>query len=233
MKLTNNLVPIINKDQFDQVATEFLKKYCPEALKSPIIVPIEKIARESMGLIVERVSITEDLSELGKIFFTDGITEVYIKESDEYIRKMVRKGTVFIDIDVIEKRNCGCERFTLAHECVHWEKHKMYHLLQTCVSKNIAVAHRCPDKTVTEKTARTEEDWMEWQADGIAASILMPRETFKKKADEIVSKLRKIKISNGSIISELLIKEISTYFNVSEQAAKIRLSELKYDIQER
>ena len=215
MNLTDNLAPIIKKNQFDKFATDFLQKYCPEALISPIPVPIETIASTGMGLVVKYVSITEDLSELGKIFFTDGSTDIYLKETDEYRTVEVKRGTIFIDNDVQAKRNKGSERFTLAHECVHWDKHRMYHLLQSTADKSTAVVHRCPNKTFTENNARTDEEWMEWQVDGIAAAILMPREVFLKKAQEIAIKEK-----------EQLVSKIAAYFRVSEQAAEIRLSEL-------
>lgn len=46
------LVPVIKKIEFDEVATEFLTEYCPEALEAPMPVPIMNIARKKLGLIV-------------------------------------------------------------------------------------------------------------------------------------------------------------------------------------
>ena len=45
-----SLVPVIPKKKFDDVATEFLTKYCPEALEKPMPVPIIDIAKKKMGL---------------------------------------------------------------------------------------------------------------------------------------------------------------------------------------
>ena len=47
--VSKNIVPIIYKNDLEQVATDFLNDHCPEALKTPMKVPIEDIA-ESMGL---------------------------------------------------------------------------------------------------------------------------------------------------------------------------------------
>ena len=49
---TNNIVPIIRKNQLDIETTRFLERYCPEALHTPMAVPIEEIVREKMGLTV-------------------------------------------------------------------------------------------------------------------------------------------------------------------------------------
>lgn len=232
MKLSSNLVPIIKKDKFDDVATEFLKKYCPEALIMPIPIPIEAIAQDKMKLTVEHVNITEDLSIYGQIFFTDGIAEVYIKNSDEYIRQKVKKGTVFIDEDVFFMRNIGCLRNTLTHECVHWFKHRPYHELQTLLGSEMAVACKCPTEEKAERFNRewTDGDWMEWQANGIAPKILMPRDMFCVKADEFFAgsgNLRTIG-DRESLINEWVALMLAEFFNVSKQSAAIRLKETGY-----
>lgn len=235
MTLTKNLVPVLRKNEFDQVATEFLIKYCPAALLEPMALPIESIAAEGLCLNVEYLHISDDFSELGKIFFTDGMTEVYLIESDEYVRRAVKTGTVFIDQDVKAKFHRGCERFTLAHECVHWDQHKMHYLLQQNDSAGgMAVAQRCPKEIFSGKITRTEEEWMEWQANGIAAAILMPKKTFRQKANEIVSDWDPSVLSSHSRVECLclLAMELATYFEVSLQAAKIRLSELGYEVQQ-
>ena len=44
------LVPVIHKSEFDDVAAKFLTAYCPEALETPMPVPIMNIARKKLGL---------------------------------------------------------------------------------------------------------------------------------------------------------------------------------------
>ena len=63
------LVPRISRTQFDSEATAFLEKYCPEALQTPMCVPIESIATEKMQLTVLEYRMSEDLSILGQICF--------------------------------------------------------------------------------------------------------------------------------------------------------------------
>ena len=233
MTLTKNLVPVLRKSEFDLVATKFLEKYCPQALRIPMALPIELIAVDGLHLNVEHLHITDDFSELGKIFFTDGMTEIYLDESDEYIRRPVQAGTVFIDQNVREKYHCGCERFTLAHECIHWDQHKLHYLLQQPrVADGTAVAQRCPKEQCCCRAERTEEDWMEWQANGIAAAILMPKNAFLQKASEIVSDWDEgvLYSHSGAECLGFLAMELATFFEVSLQAAKIRLTEVGYEI---
>ncbi|MDW7670584.1 MAG: ImmA/IrrE family metallo-endopeptidase [Bacillota bacterium] len=229
MRLNDSFVPVIRKAEYDAVATKFLRKYCPEALRTPMSVPIDAIASDHMGLDVQIVRITEDLNEFGKIFFTDGVTEVYVAETDEYIFVPVTKGTVFIDENVFFERNVGCARNTLAHECFHWFAHRPYHELQIFLGNNMAVASRCHTKTIY-KQKMTETDWMERQANAIAPRILMPKEMFMQVANEC-DYLRPIKCLWGAeqeLSLEFAARELGEFFNVSTQSAMIRLKELGY-----
>jgi len=65
--IKNDLVPRISKAQFDDEATAFLSKYCPEALETPMAVPIKEIAKRKMGLTILERRLTEDFSILGQM----------------------------------------------------------------------------------------------------------------------------------------------------------------------
>ncbi|CAH0346756.1 hypothetical protein [Bacillus sp. CECT 9360] len=67
-RLSEYLVPVISKDQLDQVAEGFLEKYYPEALEKPMKVPARKIA-ERMGLGIREIHITKTGSVFGQIYF--------------------------------------------------------------------------------------------------------------------------------------------------------------------
>ena len=68
-------VPHIWKSELDAEATAFLGKYYPDAIKKPMCVPIEHIATEVMHLKVVEHHLSEDLSILGQMCFTDGMAE--------------------------------------------------------------------------------------------------------------------------------------------------------------
>ena len=71
------LVPYIPPAEYDNVANEFLERYCPDALKNPMPVPIEDIARNGLGLDVQYICLSEELDIYGMTIFTDGAVEVY------------------------------------------------------------------------------------------------------------------------------------------------------------
>lgn len=77
--LLDSNAPHISRNDFDKEAIEFLERYYPEALQSPMAVPILEIARKRMGLRVVERRLSEDFSVLGQMCFTSGIEEIYVK----------------------------------------------------------------------------------------------------------------------------------------------------------
>ena len=222
------LVPVIKKSEFDDVATEFLTAYCPEALETPMPVPIMDIAHKKLGLIIcTKYRLSEDFSILGQMCFNSGYVDVYLKDTDEYIQLTVRRGTMFIDLDVIELRNRGCFNNTVAHECVHWYKHRNYHLLAHVNDIKKSRQQRCPvtepDEDIQDKW--TDEEWMEWQANGIAPRILMPKAMFIQAADDFRKELSET--GDSFVLGYMLRNKLAAFFQVSKQSADIRMQELE------
>ena len=182
-----SLVPVIRKSDFDNKATEFLSKYCPEALKQPMAVPIAEIARKKIGLrVITDYRLTEDFSILGQMCFTNGVVPVYDKAEDEFTDLLVKRGTMLIDPDTFFQRNIGSLNNTIAHECVHWVDHR-YYFMSLPSSDTPVVACRCPtaEKNEENQSEWTDIDWIEWQANGIAPRILMPIQTFSSVVESI------------------------------------------------
>lgn len=219
-----SLVPVISKAEFDDVATEFLEEYYPEALTTPKAVPILDIAKNKMGLkVFTQYRLSEDFSILGQMCFTSGLATIYDKDEDEYRDIKVRRGTMFIDPDTYLMRNYGCFNNTVAHECVHWYKHRYYHLYQNAISNGTAVAFKCPvaEADVKFQHEWDDEDWMEWQANGIAPRILMPKEMFIVAANIFIKERAK-----NSFPVWWVQNSLADLFDVSKQSAGIRMSEL-------
>lgn len=222
-----SLIPVIRKRDFDNKASEFLTKYCPEALQKPMAVPIGDIARKKMGLrVYTDYRLTEDFSILGQMCFTNGLVPIYDKEEDGFYDKKVRYGTMFIDPDTYFMRNLGSVNNTTAHECVHWEEHRLYYMSLPS-SDTVAVACRCPTTEKSEETQQdwTDIDWMEWQANGIAPRILMPVQTFSKTVEDI-KKRYSPRTGNRAEDIKAIARRVADFYHVSMQSAAIRMSEL-------
>ncbi|UJA31377.1 ImmA/IrrE family metallo-endopeptidase [Clostridium sporogenes] len=232
MNLSKYLVPIIYKKDMDKEATKFLLKYCPEALDKPMPIPVEDIAELEMNLEIDYVNIDRNYDILGMMIFSDGVVELYDKEENQYIRRKYNKGTLLVESGLSEPSNRGRERFTIAHEIVHWEKHQLRFITLSYKDKRLAKACRCPKEKPYKP--KTPDEWVEWQADNLAAAILMPSDMFKKRIEELKKTYKAGKKINDfmwkgyslDMVKEFIINELASTFQVSKQAAEIRLNTL-------
>ena len=211
----NNLMPYIPASDYEKVATEFLETYYPQTLSSPQPVPILDIAKNELKLDVQFICLSEELDIYGMTIFDDGLVEVYDPDEGLYDEKKYSRKTVLIDPEAVKKTNVGCLNNTIAHECVHWYKHRMYYLMQRFVLPRHAKFCKCRVDQVGYLS--DEEEILENQAVGIAPNILMPKQMFIKAAEEL------------GIADEQAdwreINRLADFFQVSKQSTIIRLEE--------
>lgn len=217
--------PVIPEDQFEYEAEKFLSIYCPEALTEIIKVPIEKVASDMDLQVNEDRPLSGDFSYFGATVFENGDV---INQRKKIISN-AQRGTIYIDPSAYDE-NSGCtKRNVLTHELFHWYKHYPYHLLMKTIDKNDNLGKYilCPTKTKTDVNRWSVKDWFEFQATRVTPKILMPANTSRIKADEVLSKYDGYKKANISVY-EKLIDELAELFNVSRQEAKNRLLDLGY-----
>ena len=209
-----NLVPYIPPAEYDAIAKQFLEEYCPDALKNPMAVPIEDVAK-SMGLDIQEVCLSEELDIYGATIFTEGNIDVYIPEEGIYEQRKFKRKTILIDPEAVKKTNLGCKHNTLAHECVHWYKHRLYYKMQQYTLPRMARYCKCRISELPYIS--DDENIMECQAIGIAPRILMPRSTFSEAA-------KQYGIVYGNV-NWNAIYGLAELFDVSKQSVMIRLEE--------
>lgn len=229
--MTENFVPIISKPQMDDEARTFLRRNCPKALTEPTKVPIAEIAKE-IGLDLEYgYALSEDFSFFGQISFSDTRTRVFDLEYGTPHELDVKRGTVLLDPEVFWERSIGCENFTIAHEVVHWEKHKLFADIKRLLYRNAYKPHRCPKPASIlweSDDSWTDEEWLEWHANGIAARILMPKETVPAKIKEIQATFPPEIMADQHAYFIALIDKLAEFYGTSRLTAKYRLKELGY-----
>lgn len=71
-------------------------------------------------------------------------------------------------------------------------------------------------------------DWLEWQANGIAPRILMPKETIADGFQMIIDRSKKNKFVSAGLISKSkwILEQFAGFYQVSQTSAAIRLTEL-------
>lgn len=226
LKLSKDWVPYIRKKDFDDIAEKFLRKYYPQALTQPTPVPVETIVSE-MGLSIHQEKLTIDNSVFGKMVFKD--TDVEVIEDEKLVSKHFNKGSILVDKDIVFKRNVGSYNNTVIHECVHWELHKVFHEVKMVLDKDHSQVSSWTEENLADSSMWTSLDWMEWQANGIAPRILMPKVQTRIKIRELFQTLTLVNpdISRSELVQEV-VDNLATFFEVSRQAAKIRMIDLGF-----
>ena len=190
-------------------------------------VPIETIASDMKLQVIEDVPLSDDLTYFGTIIFDNG--NVLDKHRKITIRN-AKRGTVYLDPRVSYERSVGTKRTTLAHECFHWYRHQPYHVLMKMIgaNDNLGRAIQCQIAANTTDSDKWKAvDWMEWQAKGVAPRILMPAKTTRLKVEQLLVAYGGA--DDASIAAyENVIDELAELFDVSRQAAKVRLMDLGY-----
>lgn len=227
-RLSEYLVPIIYKEQLDDVAETFLAKYYPEALKAPMAVPPYEVA-ERMGLKVQAMHLTKNCSVFGQVYFSDCEVQYYDQDARTYKPLMVERGTILLDPNVYFMRTVGSMNNTVIHECVHWDLHKKFFELEKMYNQE-AKSISCQVKEgLKPEKKRSPLDWMEWHANLLAPRILMPLKQTRLKIEELLEKNKyALQTENMADIVESVVFELADFFDVSKQAAKIRMIDLGY-----
>lgn len=229
-RLTRTLIPYISSRRLDEVAEQFVQKYCPEALRTAMALPVEAVASK-MGLKIVEASISKNCTTFGQVYFSDSVINTYNRENEEYESMEVKAGTILVDPKIFFMRSIGSKNNTIIHECVHWDKHKRYFELRKLFDNSLqSISCQVVERTPADENKRSDVEWMEWQANALAPRILMPASITKKKIEELLVRYH---VEYGRLgeadIMEMVVMELSNIFDVSIFAAKMRAIDLGYD----
>lgn len=223
--LSDNFIPYVKQKDLDEIAYSFLKKYYPKALLEPLKIDTTELAH-SMGLTVVTKNITTDGSIFGQLYFED-CDAIFYDGNGTSIQEKVFKNTIVLDPCIFYLRDVGSVNHTIVHECVHKEYHYKKYLFESIYDK----AYSNIDCGIEGTTKRSsDESYMEWQANALAAHILMPENTFKRQASKFLKDVRESsgKFDLIDVLPEV-IDNLADFFGVSKISAKIRLIEVGYE----
>lgn len=227
--LSDSLVPYLYANEAEEAATEFLKKYYPEALHTPMAIDTTVLAKR-MGLKVIMQQISEDFTVFGQIFFSETDAEVYDFQNRKPFVRRFDAGTIVVDPQTFLLRNLGSVNNTIVHECVHWDRHRKAFELEHLYNEAATQIKCIVVGGIKEESVRSATDWMEWQANTLAPKIQMPIGAFKTKANEYIRKYRQLKGTYELVDTiEPVIDELAAFFCVSRSAAKIRMVDAGYE----
>lgn len=251
--LDDYLVPYTSSALLDSEGTELLALYYPQALESPCRVTGEELARR-MNLSVKYCRLAENNAIRGQMYFEDRIITVFDSQNRKS-RKKIAANTIIVDVSAIvdDEMNFRKELLddTVIHECYHADRHRLFYLGQrlynedirclSCSTSGMQIGRIIEAAREISQSADIDEavvadvslsskspiDWIEWQANRVTPRIRMPEKTTEQMIDRIGAKYRS-RYPNMSVekLTEKIICELSDFFGVSKQSAKLRMIEL-------
>lgn len=227
---------ILSKNDIEQIATECLREYNPSLLQSPRPLNTQDFLENHLGLVVKNKYIGDFQSGILGLTVMGDI--VLIPSYDEMFRPTVFEetyGTVLISPQLLGKENRPRRRYTEMHEASHFILHKDY--FNRCEQMRANTEYPCSFVVCRKverykEPLRTDADWLEYQADALAAALLMPYNTFITYARSVLRKngIRRDFLAVNQFVNKStlysIIYDIAETFEVSYQATQIRLLHL-------
>lgn len=237
-RMKSNNIPILSKDEIDNIAEKFLMDFNPETLVTPQPIDEDRFLTEYLGLEQDFQYLSHCGCYLGMLVFNDTnkvqVYDIYAERA-EYIS--AKAGTVIIDNTLLEEGQEQRYRFTAIHEAGHWIFHKKKYcrdidqisLFDFLDEPNIQCRTVSFDPKFKSIQKWDDNYTMEWQANYFSSALLMPKSMVFKicNDEEYIDYLKFMSFGKEKTYNELLIKRISATFNVSKQAAEVRLNNLK------
>lgn len=156
---------------------------------------------------------------LGCIAYENTVLEINPGDPSSYIP--IAERTVFLDDSLKKEEQRGRRNFTLAHECSH---QAIYLLNPEAYS---LCQYRTPGGQYSLRELTTENDWFEWQANALAAELLMPVHLVTKVLSDL-GYPGKVPIypDDKLLFSERrLLRRAADFLGVSKAALLIRLKQ--------
>jgi len=223
--LSDFAIPYISQSDLERRASEFLSKYCNEAMKKPMPLPIDLIIKR-MGITLYNAPLGDNI--FGKAYFGSSVEDVYIQGTD-VLPFDVHDKTILINPEVINLRSFGSYNNTVIHECVHIEYHSKFFQIKKILDptdNSIVSVLGCGSQNLTTDEMKAHS-LMEWQASALAPRILMPKSTTKIMYEQFLNEEKFFNPDKFTLERlESVINKLAEFFKVSKQAAKLRLIEL-------
>lgn len=202
-----------------------LTEIAPNKRKYARATPIEQLATEYLGL----EPIYTKLSEVGNVLGITAYADTAYQFVEDGSLKTVPllKNQVLLDTRLAPNKlrdtNRCRRRFTIAHECAH---HILFRM-ESCENRAICCRMYAMGQPFSMRDLKTREDWNEWQANALAAALLMPN-------SEIICALGdhpKPLVSFGGIFTatdRYALDTLCRQLKVSRREMIIRLRQLGY-----
>ena len=163
--------PILSRNDIEQIAEKILaiytEAYVPEKHLFYQVVP-EELA-EVLGLEVDYQILSLDGTILGVTAPDEQCVTVYDRKQECYY--YLDGNTILIDTRLCASpKTIGRKNYTLAHEIAHQILYKAFPDAYASANRIMCDYRRTPSNR------RKVTNWVEWQADALAAALLLPKD---------------------------------------------------------
>ncbi len=214
----------LSRAELDKISEGLLSVYAKEnAGRIGLCIDIEHFITSFLKLDIMYASFAEE--DAGRVgFLADGETPLLIHSKGRVVPFLFPKDTIVLDQFLLAEKETGRRRFTMAHEAAHHILKRMQPSQSTAHFHTEFDNERAYTKEELAKMFAT----VEWQADAMGASLLMPVKL-------VNINLQKAGLSNpvkiyGDMVfgtnDKLLIRQIAKTMGVSYTAFVIRLRDL-------
>ena len=224
----------LSRAELEEISHGLIEVYAKQNPKKAVqSIDIEHFITDFLMLKIEYTSFAEDdYSKVG--FMAVGETSILLHSNGKIIPFIFPKNTIVLDRYLLTEKEYGRRRFTMAHEASHHILGKV----QTTQETARFHSEYDNDRIYSNEEVLQMFQSAEWQADTMAASLLMPRflveNALHKFAD---SKL--IKLYGDTTFTadgKAIMRNMANYLGVSYKALIIRLTHLdmleRHDISE-
>jgi len=185
-----------------------------------IPVDINAFAQDYLGLNVLYRKLSDNGRILGLTTYKVAVLALPVAEGN--VLCSIPEDTILLDEELLHDKNRRRRRFTLAHECAH-------HILARIEKGENFNSDASFGQAFSCRKLKTTDDWREWQANSLAAILLVPK---RELAELIIQWLAPIalsiyKISINSFV-QYSVKWLADMFDVSLKAMTIRLKGLGF-----
>ena len=216
-------MPCLSRDDIEKIAErivqEYKKKYVPERHMCYMVDATE--LAEMLGFNIEYVYITRDGSILGQTSSGRVWTTIYDDNMNQLFFELDGT-TILVDKRLLESpRIAGRKNFTIAHEVAHQIINREYPEMYGAQNRIFCDYRR------SVKPKRVEKDWHEWQADALAAAMLLPLDALQDSMFMfgLGDKMKMLSKKYSDTKYEFFCK-MADYLQVSRTALSYRMEQL-------
>ena len=219
---------VLGSNRLDDYATTVLQKYCPQALTTPMPLPVEDMV-QAEGLSVVEARLSESLDAFACCMLVDGTVTIYNEDRSSSTSVEYPQGTIVVDPETEWTRGAAFKRAVLMHELLHWHKDRTFFQIKAMKHKTqekdepvlATYSESMKEPSSLSKKLETRLEWIEWQNHKLTPRILMPKAPFAQLATQYLAELQ-----GEEKTCKNLVNRLAEFFQTTKISTKYRLLEV-------